>query len=81
LKTENLTGWAGSICILLAYFLVSFQVLSSNGILYQGINLAGAALFAHHATKKKAWPVLFVQCVWGTIAAIVIARWIFCFCP
>ncbi|MEK7193635.1 MAG: hypothetical protein AAB652_02495 [Patescibacteria group bacterium] len=77
MKTEDVTGWVGSICILLGYFLVSFQILSSEGILYQGINLAGAALFAHHAMKKKAWPVLFVQIVWGVIAAIVIARWIF----
>ena len=77
MKIEDLTGWLGSFCILGAYFLNSFQVLPSNGILYQGINLAGALLFAHHATKKQAWPVLFVQCVWGLIALIVIARLIF----
>ncbi len=77
MKTEDVTGWAGSFFILLAYFLVSFQYLPIGGVVYQGINLVAAALFAHHATKKRAWPVLFVQIIWGSIAAIVIARWIF----
>lgn len=39
---DEIIGWYGMAAILLAYGLVSFNVLSASGIFYQVLNFTGA---------------------------------------
>ena len=41
-ELEEMAGGYGAIAILLAYALVSFKVVTSNGYIYQLLNLTGA---------------------------------------
>ena len=41
-KTIEIFGWYGMIAIVLAYALVSFSLLQSNGLAYQLLNFTGA---------------------------------------
>ncbi|MCX6717439.1 MAG: hypothetical protein NTU76_02070 [Candidatus Taylorbacteria bacterium] len=39
--TETL-GWYGVVAVVLAYALLSFKILNSDSLLFQGLNLTGA---------------------------------------
>jgi len=39
---DEIIGWYGMVAILAAYFLVSFNFLSSAGVFYQVLNFTGA---------------------------------------
>ena len=67
-------GWIGTTLIVVAYFLVSRQYLSSQSRAYQFFNLLGAVGVGVNVFYQEAWPAVALQIVWGVIAIISLLR-------
>ena len=67
-------GWIGSIAVLIAYGLNSYQKLASNSIIFYLLNLTGGALLIIYSVYKEAFPNAFINVVWVVIAVIAIVR-------
>ncbi|HVA10878.1 MAG TPA: hypothetical protein VNG32_01785 [Candidatus Dormibacteraeota bacterium] len=71
-KAENYFGWYGVLAILLAYLLVSFNVVASKSLGYQLLNLTGAlGIIVEALSKKDAQPAV-LNIVWAIIAGVAI---------
>lgn len=71
---DEIIGWYGTAAILLAYSLVSFNLLSSSGVFYQVLNFTGAGGVAYISFKKQARQPAVLNIVWAIIALIAIVR-------
>ena len=67
-------GWAGAVLILLAYLLLSMGRLTGQSILYQGMNVAGAAGFAINGWWHGALPSATLNVIWALIGAWALWR-------
>ncbi len=71
-KAENYFGWYGVLAIILAYFLVSFNVITVKSLIYQLLNLTGAVgIIVVAMSKKDAQPAV-LNAIWAAIAIISI---------
>jgi hypothetical protein len=68
----EIAGWYGTIAILAAYVLVSFNAISSDGIAFQLLNLTGAIGIIAIATYKKVRQSIVLNVFWGIIAIVAI---------
>jgi hypothetical protein len=66
-------GWAGALLILLGYVLITTGKLTGKSLLYQAINVLGAAGFAINGWWHRALPSAALNVVWLLIGAI--ASW------
>ncbi len=64
----NVTGWIGSILIVAAYGLNSYQKIKSDSILFYSLNLAGGILLIVYSVYLRAYPNAFINIVWVIIA-------------
>lgn len=71
---DELIGWCGTCAILLAYALVSFNILSVSSFLYPIMNCTGALGVMYISFKKKAYPPGVLNIIWAIIALIAIIR-------
>ena len=71
-KVAEIAGWYGMLAIVIAYFLVSFKVLSPNGVVFQLLNLTGALGLVSISIIKKAWQPTLLNCFWAAIAAVAL---------
>lgn len=69
-------GWVGSIAILLAYGLNSYQKIKSNSLAFSLLNLAGGLLLIVYTIYKDALANTFVNLVWVVIATIALGKYI-----
>jgi hypothetical protein len=67
-------GWYGVAAILIAYALVSFDVLDSDTEWYQLLNLTGAAGVAIIAFAKRAYQPVVLNTVWAVIALVALVN-------
>lgn len=74
MKITTFLGWVGTVLIVGAYFLNSFNYVESASLSYQGANILGAAFLAINVFAQKAWPAFGLQCVWMAIGIAAIAR-------
>jgi predicted membrane metal-binding protein len=73
-KAENYFGWYGVLAILLAYLLLSFNVIVSKSLSYQFLNLTGAlGIIVEAMSKKDAQPAI-LNGAWAAIAILAIVR-------
>lgn len=70
----NILGWYGVVAILLAYSLVSIQIIQSDTILYQLLNLTGAIGIIVDSIYKKDKQPMVLNIVWATIAVVAIFK-------
>lgn len=63
-------GWAGAVLILLAYLLLSAEKLSGQSLLYQGMNIVGAAGFVVNGWWHRAIPSAALNILWLLIGGI-----------
>lgn len=70
----ELAGWYGTFAIVLAYVLVSFDVLPAKGSLYQLLNLTGALGIVVIAAAKKVRQPLLLNVFWAIIALVALIR-------
>lgn len=64
----NIVGWAGTILMIAAYFLVSTRKVESNDKSYQLMNLFGAVFLGTNVFYQKAWPAVAFEALWILIA-------------
>lgn len=67
-------GWYGTVAIVLAYGLNSFNVLSANTFFYQILNLTGALGIVFISFKKKTYQPGVLNIIWAIIALIALIR-------
>ncbi len=73
-KAIPVAGWYGVLAILLAYGLVTFNVVAAKSYVYQLLNLTGAVgLVAEAASKRDVQPAA-LNIVWAIVAAIAVIQ-------
>ena len=71
--TVEVAGWGGAILILLAYLLLSAGRLTGQSLVYQSMNVVGAAGFVINGWWHGALPSAALNVLWLLIGAI--ASW------
>jgi len=71
---EEIIGWYGTCAIVLAYALISFNLISASSLTYQLLNGTGALGIISISFKKKAYPPAVLNIIWALIAVITIIR-------
>lgn len=72
----ELLGWYGMAAILIAYALVSFSMISGDGLIYQLLNITGSIGLMLIAFTKKVWQSVILNIVWALIGIIAVVRFI-----
>lgn len=67
-------GWIGSIGILTAFGLNSFQKIKSASVTFQLLNLTGGLLLIINSVYHEAYPFTFINSVWVLISALALLR-------
>jgi hypothetical protein len=69
----EIVGWVGAALILLAYLLLSAGKLTGQSLVYQGMNVVGAAGFVINGWWHRALPSAALNVLWLLIGAF--ASW------
>ena len=69
---DEIIGWYGACAIVVAYALVSFNVLSPSTFINKIINATGALGIAYISFKKKAYAPGVLNVIWAIIALTAI---------
>lgn len=64
----QVTGWIGTFLIVIAYFLVTYNKVSSTGKIYALMNLFGAIGIGINVYFHQAWPAVIMELIWALIA-------------
>jgi len=67
-------AWVAVVVILVAYALVSFDQLESDGIPFQLMNLIGAAGIATISFVRRVFQPTVLNATWAVIALVAIVR-------
>lgn len=70
----EIIGWYGTVAIVGAYALNSFNIIGSNSLLYQILNLTGAIGIVALSLSKKAYQPATLNAIWTIIALIAIIK-------
>jgi hypothetical protein len=70
----DVLGWIGSIEVILAYGLNSYQKIKSDSLLFQLLNLTGGIFLIINTIYYGAFPSTFINVVWVVIATLAITR-------
>ncbi len=73
-KLTELAGWYGVIAILVAYALLSFDVLDSHHLANHVINLTGGAGILIDAYADKNYQPVVLNVIWIAVAIYAISR-------
>jgi len=73
----GIIGWYGVLAMLLAYALLSFNVIASNDIIYQLLNFTGAIGIVVISLIKKAYQPATLNTIWAIIALIALLTIVF----
>jgi lipid-A-disaccharide synthase-like uncharacterized protein len=64
----EILGWIGSLMVVSAYGLISYQKVKPNSILYFSLNIIGGILLVVYSYYKGAYANIFINVVWIFIA-------------
>lgn len=67
-------GWYGAAAVLLAYALVSFNVISPHGWIYQLLNFTGAVGVLIISYMRRAKQPALLNFVWAVIAFVALVQ-------
>ncbi len=70
----NVLGWIGSLEVIAAYGLNSYQKIKSDSLMFQILNLTGAVFLIINSVYKEAYPFTFINTVWAVIAIVAIVQ-------
>ena len=70
----DIIGWIGSIEVIAAYALNSYQKIKPDSFLFQILNLTGAIFLIINTVYYKAYPSTFINIVWVVIALLSLGR-------
>ncbi len=68
----DITGWIGSVEVILAYGLISYHKITARSIWYQVLNLTGGAFLIVNTIYYGAYPSTAINVVWLIIASVAI---------
>lgn len=68
----EIVGWYGTVAIIMAYAGNSFNLFSSNSLLYQLLNFTGAIGIITISLHKKVFQSVALNIVWGFVAIVAI---------
>ena len=68
----EILGWIGSVEVIVAYALNSYQKIKSDSLAFQLLNLTGALFLIINSIYKEAYPFTFINTVWSIIAMVAI---------
>ncbi len=68
----EILGWVGSMEVVAAYALNSYQKIKSDSLTFQLLNLSGAIFLIINSVYKQAYPFTFINSVWSMIAIVAI---------
>ncbi len=68
----DIIGWLGATMMIVAYTLMSFNILGSNHVLYLLLNIFGAAGMITFGVVRKAYPSVATNSIWLAVACISI---------
>ena len=74
LNGSEIVGWYGTVAIVFAYALLSFNVIVSDSLMYQLLNATGAVGVMYISFKKKAYQPGVLNMVWTAIAIVAIIK-------
>ena len=64
----DILGWLGSVEVLLAFGLNTYQKIKSNSTLYLALNLSGSVCLIIYSFYYGAFANTFVNVVWAVVA-------------
>lgn len=64
----DILGWIGSVCVVAAYGLNSYQKIRSDSLLFYVLNISGGVLLIIYSVHKAAYANTFINVVWVIIA-------------
>lgn len=67
-------GWIGSVLVIGAYALNSYQKIKSDSLTFQLMNLIGGVLLIINSLYKEAYPFTFINSVWVVIAVTSVIK-------
>lgn len=70
----DIIGWIGSIEVLIAYGLNSYQKIKSDSLLFYLLNLTGGVFLVIYTIEKSAFASAFINVVWVVIAVIALIK-------
>lgn len=73
-KIAEVCGWYGIGAILVAYALVSFELISADGLIFQLLNLSGALGIIVISLVKQVRQVIVLNVFWAAIAFAALIR-------
>jgi hypothetical protein len=68
----DIIGWVGSVEVILAYGLNSYQKIKSDSLWYQLLNLTGGIFLIINTVYYGSYPSTAINLVWVVIASIAI---------
>jgi len=74
MSLADILGWVGSIEILAAFGLNSFQKLKSDSVAFQLLNLSGASFLIINSVAHGAYPFTFINSVWVAISLSALVK-------
>ncbi len=70
-------GWVGSLCVLIAYGLNSYQKLRSDSLIFYALNVVGGIFLIIYSNHKEAYANTFINVVWVIIAIPAMLKVVF----
>ena len=70
----DIIGWIGSIEVIAAYGLNSYQKIKSDSLVFQLLNLTGGIFLIINTLYYSAYPSTFINVVWVIIASVAIVQ-------
>jgi hypothetical protein len=70
----EIIGWVGSLVVVIAYGLNSYQKLRSDSMVFYIMNLTGGLALIVYTVYKAAYASAFINVVWVIIAVVAIIR-------
>lgn len=67
-------GWHGPVALILAYALVSFDVIRAESYAFQLLNLTGAIAIIVISAAKKVYQSVVLNIFWSIIAVVALVR-------
>jgi len=79
IKSVEICGWYGMSVMILSYILISLRLIEADGLLYQLLNITGAAGLLVVAESKHVIQSVIVNLFWLLIGIVIISRILFGF--
>lgn len=73
----EIVGWYGTVAIIGAYALSSFNIISPQTIIYQLLNVTGAMGIVVVSFNKKVYQPAVLNIIWTIIGAVALLKIIF----